>query len=87
MDELHTLVYCPGGQPARSRNNNTCSGNLQQPAIVGEAFPNTPSWFFWSGSPSPVDSNHAWGVNFADGVAITGRGSGYARVRLVRGGQ
>ena len=49
-------------------------------------FPNTPSVFMWSGTPSPYASSHAWYVNFGRGDAyFTGRSGAYP-VRLVRGG-
>jgi hypothetical protein len=57
------------------------------PAIDTTYFPNTPSSYFWSGSPSIM--SYAWNVNFGDGVAASGgvRDSGSVAVRLVRGGQ
>jgi hypothetical protein len=57
------------------------------PSIDPTYFPNTPSSFFWSGSPDASYSYYAWGVNFYYGfVSNYGRGFGYS-VRLVRGGQ
>ena len=58
------------------------------PAIDTTQFPNTPSSWFWSGSPHADYSNYAWVVNFYDGNASTAtyRDDGY-HVRLVRGGQ
>ncbi|PQJ97486.1 hypothetical protein CXB77_00910 [Chromatium okenii] len=57
------------------------------PAIDTDYFPNTPSSFFWPGSPNAGYSNSAWSVTFS-----TGGADGYDRnydfcVRLVRGGQ
>ena len=58
------------------------------PAIDPTYFPNTPNWYFWTGSPLANFSNNAWVVGFYDGVSASGddRGDGYF-VRLVRGGQ
>ncbi|MBV5308526.1 DUF1566 domain-containing protein, partial [Chromatium okenii] len=58
------------------------------PAIDTTQFPNTPSSWFWSGSPNANYSNYAWYVCFSSGHAYyDGRSNGYGlRVRLVRGG-
>ena len=51
-------------------------------------FPNTPSSYFWSGSPYAYGSNSAWFVDFYYGRATHYYRSGsFLRVRLVRGGQ
>jgi hypothetical protein len=57
------------------------------PTINPTYFPNTPSSYFWSGSPNANNSDYAWGVYFSYGYV-----DGYGRnddgqVRLVRGGQ
>lgn len=52
-----------------------------KPAIDPTYFPNTSSWYFWSGSPG------AWGVDFGYGGAYRFDRSYYYGVRLVRGGQ
>ncbi len=55
-----------------------------EPAIDASAFPNTPSEFFWSSSPSNAPPRTAWGVNFtrgSSGAAIVGT---KAHVRCVR---
>jgi hypothetical protein len=57
------------------------------PAINTVVFPNTPSSYFWSGSPSAGYSGHAWGVGF-DGGDVDYAYRYYDKsVRLVRGGQ
>ena len=59
-----------------------------KPAINQSIFPNTPSAYFWSGSPQADSSDTAWGVDFNLGAAPDDayRSDGYS-VRLVRGGQ
>ncbi|PQJ95390.1 DUF1566 domain-containing protein [Chromatium okenii] len=58
----------------------------QKPTIDQQAFPNTPSSWFWSGSPSDV-SNYVWYVYFYNGYPSSNYlGNGY-HVRLVRGRQ
>jgi hypothetical protein len=54
------------------------------PAIDGVAFPNTPSEFFWSSSPSNPPSGMAWGVNFTRGASASAVVSTSAHVRCVR---
>ena len=92
IDELRTLVYCSSGQPAQFKNNNRpCSGNYQQPTIVTEAFPGTPSLlsYFWSSSPSANSSSFAWYVSFDSGFASNFDLSAYVNfyhLRLVHDG-
>ena len=57
------------------------------PSINTNLFPNTPSSYFWSGSPYASGSNRAWIVYFNGGDAYHLNRSGSSRVRLVRGGQ
>ncbi len=56
------------------------------PAIDTDAFPNTPSDWFWTSTPYAGDpKNYAWVVGGYDGnSALTSR-DGYHRVRAVRG--
>lgn len=56
-------------------------------AINTTAFPNTPSEYFWSSSPSTNDSGDAWGVNFSIGGDYLYNRADYYRVRLVRSSQ
>lgn len=67
------------------RSYSDFAGNT---AIDPGYFPNTPSSFFWSGSPSASDTNNAWGVYLIyGGHNGFGRRDGSGRVRLVRAGQ
>ena len=69
-DELRTLVYCSNGNPARFKDSDErCYGDYQTPAIVQQAFPNTPSSGFWSGSGDASHPSYAWGVSFGRGFA------------------
>ncbi len=56
------------------------------PAINNHVFPNTPSSYFWSGSPVADFSDYAWGVYFNNGYVYDYRYDD-GSVRLVRGGQ
>jgi len=92
IEELNSLVYCSGGKPGvfpfvGKRGSGGCEGTHQKPTIDWEAFPNTPPFHFWSGSPSANYANRAWGVVFGYGSAGNVPRSYGSRVRLVRGGQ
>ncbi|MBV5308448.1 DUF1566 domain-containing protein, partial [Chromatium okenii] len=50
-------------------------------------FPNTPNWWFWSGSPIANYASYAWYVDFDSGYADGSNRNDYFSVRLVRGGQ
>jgi hypothetical protein len=89
IDQLKTLVYCSStpitiGMEA---DYTPCSGTYTKPTIVAWAFPNTPSSWFWSGSPNANDSSYAWGVSFGYGYAYDGSRYYSNHFRLVRGGQ
>ena len=85
IDELKTLIYCSSGKPEKF--GCECSGDDQSPTIVTEAFPETPSDFFWSASPYAGYSDGAWLVNFRSGIRQLLAQEYPGRVRLVRGGQ
>ncbi|WP_304300076.1 DUF1566 domain-containing protein [Chromatium okenii] len=88
IDELKSLVYCSSGQPKIwNDTGEKCEGDYAKPTIDSGAFPNTPSSWFWSGSPSANGANYAWGVYFGNGYAYNDARYNYNRVRLVRGGQ
>jgi hypothetical protein len=55
-----------------------------EPAIDTSAFPDTPSEFFWSSSPSSAPAGTAWGVNFTRGASGAGLIGTEAHVRCVR---
>ncbi|WP_105072562.1 DUF1566 domain-containing protein [Chromatium okenii] len=56
------------------------------PAINTSYFPNTPSSWFWSGSPFTVYANGAWYVGFENGYTYHKLRKDYSHVRLVRSG-
>jgi hypothetical protein len=88
IDELKGLVYCSSEQPKTWNNSgNICEGGYEKPTIQAEAFPNTPSSNFWSGSPYADYSYYAWYVYFYSGDADYSYRSDGLQVRLVRGGQ
>jgi hypothetical protein len=90
IDELKTLVYCSSGQPKTwNDTGKPCKGYFNQPTIDLTAFPNTPSSFFWSGSPNANRLDVAWVVVFGNGSdsSCVSRDKGCYPVRLVRGGQ
>ncbi len=55
------------------------------PAIDLNYFPNTPSSPFWSGSPTAYPVDHAWSIEFYDGIAAYTPNADTLPVRLVRG--
>jgi len=58
------------------------------PAINLNRFPNTPSSFAWSASPSRGNIGTAWNVSFGYGLSTySAVRFNYHNVRLVRGGQ
>ena len=87
IEELRSLAYCSSGKPKTWSEGEMCEGDFQLPTIIVEAFPNTPSSYFWSGSPYAGSSNLAWGVSFSVGGAYYVSRYGSDSVRLVRGGQ
>jgi hypothetical protein len=81
-------VYCSSGQPKTWNNSGKiCEGGYEKPTIQAAAFPNTPSSYFWSGSPYAGNTDYAWVVGFNDGDAVGSYRYGGRHVRLVRGGQ
>lgn len=62
VSELRTLVYCSTGSPIlidMTLDDTQCGGGSSLPTISSEAFPNTPSFGFWS---STAASNDFWWV-------------------------
>ncbi|MBV5310172.1 DUF1566 domain-containing protein [Chromatium okenii] len=90
IDELKTLVYCSSKDPitiGMTADLTRCSGTFNKPTIVAWAFPNTPSSWFWSGSPIAYGSYYAWSVSFGNGYADHNSRDDHYHVRLVRSGQ
>ncbi|TXZ87381.1 DUF1566 domain-containing protein [Vibrio cholerae] len=96
IEELDSLVYCSKGRKPSARpngkyvedTNGRCLGdNFKAPTINIRAFPNTPSYDYWSSSPDANRSDYAWIVYFGNGfVNHHPKGNGND-VRLVRAGQ
>ena len=61
--------------------------NCFNPAINEVAFPNTPSYVFWSSSPIADDPGSAWSIFFDGGYDYKFNHVNGFRVRLVRSGQ
>ncbi len=67
--ELLSLVYCTSGKPKTwNDTGRPCEGNFDRPTIHQQAFPNTPSSYFWSASAGAGGSG-AWYVHFGYGGA------------------
>ena len=56
--------------------------NQHKPAIDPHAFPNTPSDWFCTATPTPWSASAVWGIYFGDGSSLDV--SGGLRVRCVR---
>ena len=61
--------------------------SVGNPAIDGNAFPNTPPNWFWSSSPDVAGPTIAWVVFFDVGYVSNSYRTGSGYVRLVRAGQ
>ncbi|WP_339138046.1 MAG: DUF1566 domain-containing protein [Candidatus Electrothrix sp. GW3-4] len=86
IDEQKTLVYCSKG--VRNKKSGGCHKGSERPTINQQAFPNTLSSRYWSGSPHAYNSDVAWFVNFSSGDSgFSTRNYYHYAVRLVRGGQ
>jgi hypothetical protein len=57
------------------------------PSINDSVFPNTPTSYFWSGSPYAGSESHAWAVYFHSGYAYYHFRYLSRHLRLVRGGK
>jgi len=77
MKELLTLV---DEQPHEEYENAT----LVPKAIDANAFPQTPSVLFWSGSPDAAAPTKAWAVDFKTGAASAHPRTELHPVRCVR---
>ena len=95
--DIHAFVQAVNAQrlcgasdwrmPTRQELQGIVDYGQSTPVIDTGYFPNTPSGWFWSGSPHANHSNYAWNVYFNDGYAGNYYRSFNHRVRLVRGGQ
>lgn len=88
-DELNSIVYCSQGRrdfDEDGQGGGCLGSDYQRPTIDQRVFPDTPSSFFWSASPSAYLSNSAWRVHFNYGDAFGSNRSYGNRVRLVRDG-
>ena len=87
-EEVQTLIYCSSGLPKTwNDTGKPCEGDYERPTIYKPAFPNTPSWWYWSSSAYADNPDNAWYVNFGSGSANALSKSYDLRARLVRGGQ
>ncbi|TCT19847.1 DUF1566 domain-containing protein [Thiobaca trueperi] len=73
--------------PNRNELESLVKITASNPAIDTNAFPNTPSGWYWSSTPYTPGPAYAWYVTFNDGNAYAGHHGTDYRVRLVRGGQ
>ena len=79
--------YTDWRMPTRQELQSIVHAGRKLPAIDTTYFPNTPSSFFWSGSPLANNPEGAWGVYFdVGGTSYVVRSDSHF-VRLVRGGQ
>jgi hypothetical protein len=92
-DWLGAKDYCPqvmlGGfsdwrLPTLEELKTIVDTSKQDPAIDGDAFPNTPSSVFWTSTPDTSNSRYAWGVYFVTGGSYWGGTTGAYWVRCVR---
>ena len=89
-DELSSLVYCRNGMQQTTDGENRCIssnswGDYQGSTINQQAFPNTPSEWYWSSTANNL--SEAWLVGFVYGDGLWGSRNTASPVRLVRSGQ
>ena len=86
--ELEGLVFCSDNKTktlGKEEGGFICTGSSTSPTINTTYFPNTPSVWFWSSSPSASGSSYAWYVHFYGGDSGYGLKFVSLNVRLVRG--
>ena len=87
-EQLRTLVYCSNTQAYDSNgNDSSCGEGAEVPTINQQAFPGTPSSWFWSSSPYADYASSAWDVGFGNGNVYWVNKNYHLQVRLVRAGQ
>lgn len=92
LEELNTLIYCSSGKRMEWRPmifGGLCErkGEYRKPTLHADAFPNTPSNWFWSSLPLRNRTDNAWTFNFNNGGASFHYKNNNYHVRLVRNGQ
>ena len=73
--------------PNRTELESLVDITQSNPAIDSDAFPSTPSDFFWSSTVVTPTPGGAWVVHFLNGTTDAGGQASVSRVRLVRSGQ
>ena len=71
--------------PTKTELESIVASAKFNPAIDIDAFPNTPSEWFWTVSPYPDNSDNAWVVHFGHGNGHYDDDYNILRVRCVRG--
>ena len=84
-DNLRLGDYADWRVPTRPELESIVDLARHHPSINIEAFPNTPSCWFWSVSPGADGSSYAWVVSFYVGGYAYGSDVNSFRVRCVRG--
>lgn len=89
ISELRSLVYCSSGSPVEfgmPLDETDCGVGSRVPTIYQAAFPNTPSWGFWSNTPSATFEDFWWITRLDKGQVNSGGYQLYYHLRFVRGG-
>jgi curved DNA-binding protein CbpA len=85
--ELRSLIYCSDGMTqtlGKEESGRFCTASPLSPTINTIYFPNTPSDWFWSSTPSANSSSSAWRVYFYNGYSDDNGKDSYGNVQLVR---
>ncbi len=73
--------------PTRKELQGLVSYDRYNSALDTDYFPNIVTSFVWSGTPTSINSDSAWSVNFSNGESLFNYRDYGFRVRLVRDGQ
>jgi hypothetical protein len=90
VNRVNTAGWCGASDwrmPTIKELKNLVHHGRYNPSIDIGYFPNTVSYYFWSGSPYATYSDYAWGVSFYYGDSFDNSRLSSSAVRLVRGGQ